>query len=60
MIDMAQLTIPIWLILIPCPHHPNDVRLGAIPFHTRAACVAEATKLHLSAHACLRATEAVR
>lgn len=54
----ALITVPLWLILVPCAHRPGDVR--AETFRTRAACVAEATKLHLSAHACLRATEAVR
>jgi hypothetical protein len=58
MIHIAQLTVPVWLILIPCPHHPGDVR--AKTYHTRTACVAEATKLHLDPSACLRATEAVR
>lgn len=58
MTPIVTLTVPLWLILIPCPHHPGDVR--AETFHTRAACVVEATKLRLEPAACLRATEAVR
>lgn len=58
MIDITKILIPVWLILLPCPHHPGDVQARWFP--SRAACVAAATKLHLDPSACLRATEPVR